>query len=223
VVILILQGCEPQRSGVQGIKRVPDFATQAEQDFPRYKIEKKDFYGFRLMEPIDIRTFEVLSQPGMKNQRTGGDYYILKDQDRIFDSIHITIDNGLLSKIYLGKVFNNYYDADNFAKILYQKSKETYPQEAFSHTKVTEETYVFTVRFYDNKEEWKKYYIEYLDMKGRYTIYPYLFHEFLNKFAIMLTNSEPSLWIVMVEYETKLYRNSERKVNEERKKRLKDF
>jgi hypothetical protein len=138
LVMLILQGCEAQRTQPQRNNPTLDFAAQAEQDFPRYKIEKKEFYGFRLTEPIDISTLEVVSPPDTRDKNTEGDIYTVKDINNNFDRIRITLNNRLLSKIQMMKFFNNYLEADNFARILYQKSKETYPQECFEYSNNTE-------------------------------------------------------------------------------------
>jgi hypothetical protein len=221
--MLILQGCEAQRTQTQRTNPTLDFAAQAEQDFPRYKIEKKEFYGFRLTEPIDIRTFDIISPPETKDKNTEGDIYTVKDINNNFDRIRITLNNGLLSKIQLMKFFNNYLEADNFARVVYQKSKETYPQECFEYNKNAENNnYSFAIYFSNDKEKWKSSYIHYMDFKKvpSSKIKPPLFHEFLSYFGITLQEIR-SLWAVVVEYETKIYVQAEHDMREKLKKQLK--
>jgi hypothetical protein len=121
------------------------------------------------------------------------------------------------------KFFDNYLEADNFAKVAYQKSKETYPQECFEYNKNTEnKNYSFAIYFRNDKEKWKSSYISYLDFKEVPSSHmkPPLFHEFLSHFGISLHEIR-SLWGVMVEYETKLYVQAEHDMKERLKKQLK--
>jgi hypothetical protein len=169
------------------------------------------------------KSVDIISTSETKDKNTGGDIYIVKDPSNNFDRIRIILNNGLLSKIYLMKFFDNYLEADNFTRVVYQKSKETYPPECFEHNKSTEnKNYSFDLYFHNTKEEWKNSYISYLDFKKvpSSRMKPPLFHEFLSYFGISLHKIR-SLWSVIVIYETKLYVQSEHDMKEKLKKQLK--
>ncbi len=206
-IFIAITSCVTTLTGFSPAKKYYEIA---EQTFPKYVVNKTNFYDMPLNGVYDPEQYDVIGS-GI-DSATGATRWFIKNEQKTFDKIILFVNkkNKKVTKMVLAKELFSDYEAGSFYSIVNQKAKETYPKEAIVLSPGENDQACATILFSNTPESWKQKYSEYLEEKDRpYSIswrkFGYAYHPFLFSFNIVKFRVEGK-WLVTLEYETKSYR-----------------
>jgi len=192
-------GCQSQPA-----KPSNPYLDQAKQDMPAYLVNKNQFYGYELLNPVPALLTGTKVQ---FDKQTGGNKYVFPDPKKAFTFITLYETNGILTRLTLSRADVSTSQSEQFYQMVMKNAEKTYPDKVLVNSGIGA-----FMHFINNPNEWQSQYAEYLQAKNKKAMYKlntkgfnYGLHESLKTVSFNQFAGEKNKVYVVVDYITSEY------------------